>query len=440
MWSKITDYISFFFKMLKKHGIFGRKEQVKFIFRKYIDAEWVWKDVDQTEAKQLYRKICKQYSEIRLHVIYTSHRIGEYISRYLMAVEDSKNNAEKGILDVFFLGDYIHHNSRLTTIMGRNIHIIDEKNTDTWGYVLTHFHKVKFYRYLSDYRFRNIKRSLNPQNTAQYFLFTPEEEEEAKRKKELMGLHGTYVCVSSRDAAYLATTHPDVDNSYNDFRDSDINNLVLAVDYLADKQIMTVRMGRHVKDKVSFGNCIDYANKYYDELMDIALMKKCKFYIGDENGLCLIPEALNVPCAFKNVIPVFIDGWRAVPQNPLDLYIFKKYYSKGDNRFLSIREMTEIDQIVMSGGHILSRETSKKYAELGIEIIDNSAEEIRDLAMEMNARIDGQWIETEEDKELQNEYRNIFNQWAERWHYDEYAVKHANIGALFLRKNSFLLD
>lgn len=435
--NRITNYISFLFKMLKKHGIFGRKEQVKFFLRRHIDAEWVWKDVDQAEAKQLCREICKQYSEIRLHIITQSDRIGEYISRYLVAVEDSNNNAEKGILDVFFLSDYINHNSRLTTIMGRNIHIIDERNIDIWGFVLAHFPKVELYKYLSDYSVRKfLERSLDPQNTAQYLWLTPEEEEEAKRKKELMGIHDTYVCVSSRDASYLATAQPDVDNSYNDYRDSDINNIDLAANYLADKQIMTVRMGRYVRDKADLGNCIDYANKYYDELMDIALMKECKFYVGDASGLAVIPETLNVPCALKNVVPIFLDGWRAVPQNPLNLFIFKKYYSKGKNRFLSISEIVEIDQIVTQCGN----DINKKYVELGIEIIDNSAEEILDLVMEMNARLDGEWVETEEDIELQNKYRGIFNQWVERWHYDQCAVLQANIGALFLRKNSFLLD
>ena len=251
-----------------------------------------------------------------------------------------------------------------------------------------------------------------------------------------MGLNTPFVCVSSRDATYLATIHPEVDCSSHDYRDSDINNIAQAANYLADKQIMTVRMGRYVHDKAGFDNCIDYANKYYDELMDIALMKDCKFYVGDSNGVCIFPMALNTPYALKNVIPVFSDIFGSDPQDIQNLYIFKKYYSKIKNRFLSIKEMIEIDKIVISCGYGIN----KKYAELGVEIIENSAEEVLDLVMEMNARIDGEWVETEGDIKRQEEYRRIFEQWRKQENYRESEVLRAQVGALFLRKNSFLLD
>lgn len=420
----------------KRRGLLGRKEQVKFFIHNYLGVAWTEADVDQNQTKQLYQTVCERYTQIRVHLIRASNRIGEYIPRYLIAVEDAKRNAENGILDVFFLGDYVNHNSRLTTIMGRNIQIIDQKNGNIWGYILAHFPKVEFRQYFGDYLLRDNERLLDPQNTAQYLSLTPEEMEEAKRKKELMDLREPFVCVSNRDDAYLATTVPDEDWSYHDYRDSDINNFAPSADYLAEKGITSVRMGRYVQERVKFGNCIDYASKYYDELMDIALMQGCKFYVGDANGLCIVPMALNTPYALKNIVPIFMDGWGSHPQNVQSLYIFKKYYSKVNKRFLSINEMIEVDNIVAACG----REIDKKYAELGIELIENSAEEILDLVMEMNARLDGEWIDTEEDLEMQKKYHSIFEQWRQQVHYSESAVLRAKLGALFLRKNSYLLD
>lgn len=420
----------------KRRGLLGRKEQVKFFIHNYLGAEWTESDVDQNQAKQLYQTVCEKYTEIRVHLMRASNRIGEYIPRYLIAVEDAKKNAENGILDVFFLGDYVNHNSRLTDIMGRNIQIIDQKNGSTWGYILAHFPKVDFRNYFGDYLMRDNERLLDPQNTAQYLSLTSEEMEEAKRKKELMGLHDPYVCVSNRDAAYLAAIEPDEDWSYHDYRDSDINNFALSADYLAKKGITSMRMGRYVQEQVKFGNCIDYASKYYDELMDIVLMKDCKFFVGDSNGLCIVPMALNTPYALKNVVPVFWNDFGSFPQSEQSLYIFKKYYSNVYKRFLSIKEMMEIDNIVVLSG----KGISTKYAELGIELIENSAEEILDLVMEMNARLDGEWIDTEEDLELQRKYHSIFEKWRVQAHYSEGAVRRAKLGVLFLRKNPYLLD
>ena len=59
-------------------------------------------NIRKNEWIKKYQEIRKQYREIRVHRLWST-RIGEYIVRYLTIVEDSKKNAEKGILDVFRL-------------------------------------------------------------------------------------------------------------------------------------------------------------------------------------------------------------------------------------------------------------------------------------------------------------------------------------------------
>lgn len=397
-------------------------------------AQESWKaafNVKMNEYNEMYVQICKQYTEIRMHKLWSS-RIGEYVARYLSAIEDSEQNAKNGILDVFVLTDCIYHNARLSKIIGRNIQIVDQTNVYKWIYILSHFPKVEFTKYWNDYTYRSDDRIFMANNTVRFLGFTEEEEKEGEYKKQLMGLCNPYVCIESRDSAYLSVTEPELDYTYHNYRDSDVNKFNLSADYLYKHNINTVRMGRYVLNKVSFNNCIDYANEFYDELMDIYLMKGCKFYVGDPNGITMLPAVLNRPVAFKNAVPVFIEGYGSLPRNPQHLLIFKKYFYKKENRFCSVKEMMQIDKQVGVNGHI--------YEQLGIEVIENSAEEILDLVMEMNARIDGEWVETPEDIALQKKYQEMLKEWCEEESMKESALPHSRIGAMFLRKNSFLLE
>lgn len=387
---------------------------------------------NQDEYERLYQEIKENYREIRLHAI-CSGRIGEYIVRYLAAVIDSKKQG-KDILDLFILDDYDNHNVRLSEIMGRRLCIVNERNVLNWERILQCFPHVEFERYIDDYNYthnKNKEKLLEAKEVVRYFKITEEEEKEGEEKKRIMGLKGIYVCASSRDALYLKTTYPTRDCTYHDYRDSDINQLNLSAGYLSDKNIALIRMGRYVKDTVNFDNCIDYANHYYDELMDIILSRDCKFYVGDPNGLLFLPMVLNRPVAIKNMTPVFLDS-ESFPYNPFNLFIFKKYYIKSENRFLSIKEMMQAEKKCRYDGH--------KYAELGIEMIENSAEEILDLVAEMNERLDGKWVETTEDVDLQRQFQTICAEWWQQEHYQKGTMLRMRVGAAFLRDNRFLLD
>lgn len=386
-------------------------------------------NLKKKEWKSLYKKIKENYKEIRIHELWST-RIGEYIVRYLTAKEDAERNAKKGILDVFVLTDCMNHNARLTRIMGRNIHIVDDTNVYMWQKILHRFPKVEFSKYWTDYSIKKNDRSRNADKVVQYFKLTTSEEKEGHAKMEAMGLCSPFVCISSRDSKYLSVLFPGLDCTYHNFRDSDINRIGPAAEYLGKKGIKTVRMGREVQGGVNFENCIDYANMYYDELLDIVLSKECKFYLGDSSGIIWLPMVFNRPLAFANLIPVFLDS-EAFLYNQYTLYIFKKYYKKDEKRFLSINEMMQVEKEVRYNGN--------KYAEFGIEVIENSEEEILDLVMEMNARLDGEWIDTPQDLELQRKYQSIYRTWCEQEQYQESATLHFNVGTMFLRKNTFLL-
>ena len=169
-------------------------------------------------------------------------------------------------------------------------------------------------------------------------------------------------------------------------------------------------------------NCgiIDYSTKHRTDFADIYLPAKCKFFLGNTAGLFLIPTIFNVPVALANLMLLLHPPFRTG-----DLFIPTKFYSKKEKRILTYREVIT--------GEILFFHSSEEYELAGIQVIENTPDEILDLAVEMNERIDGIWKETPEDEQLQNRFRALFPPDAVCNGYP------SRVGALFLRKNRPLL-
>ena len=233
--------------------------------------------------------------------------------------------------------------------------------------------------------------------------FTLQEEERGKKLLEEMGIDpkSQFVCLNVRDKAYLDKIHPYQDRanwSYQDYRDADINNYVAAAEYLASLGIYTIRMGFMVEKKFEIQNpyVIDYANKYRSDFGDIYLSAKCKFFIGSEGGLITIPWIFNVPVAYSNRVPVTaIAGWHRS-----NIFLPKKLWLKSQRRFLTFREIHDL-----GASHWFR---SEPYSQAGIDVVENTSQEILGLAREMNERLDGTWMTTEEEYELQKRYWEIW--------------------------------
>ena len=76
----------------------------------------------------------------------------------------------------------------------------------------------------------------------------------------------------------------------------------------------------------------------------------------------------------------------------------------------------------------------KSLIEGDIEIVKNTPEEISEVVMEKNQRIDGIWIETDEDVELQNRFKKL------RENVPKLQIQEGvRIGANFLRRYQHLL-
>ena len=261
-----------------------------------------------------------------------------------------------------------------------------------------------------------------------HLSFTPEEERLGREGLQAMGIpEGTlFVCFHSRDAKYMEVANPEDDPHIWSHRNSDIHNHVPAAEEMTRRGYYAVRMGAIVKEPLQTTNpmVIDYATNYRSDFMDIYLGAKCYFYIGDESGLNRVPSIFRRPLANLNSIP--IDDIHT--GGPNDLFILKKLWLPAEERFLTFRNIFD--------GGFNDFDVTEQYEEAGIEPVENTAEEITALAVEMDERLKGTWQTSEEAEELQRRFWSLFKPRFKGRH----GLLESRIGADFLRRNRELLD
>ena len=147
------------------------------------------------------------------------------------------------------------------------------------------------------------------------------------------------------------------------------------------------------------------------------------FFIAANSGPCAVTTIFRKPNAFVNVAPFF--GVMNICRKE-DMFIPKKYWSIKEKRLLNFSE------ILTNGVANLCK--TEQYIKNGIELIENTPEEIRDLAIEMEQRLNGTWEENEDKDTWQQVYQDILR----RHGFD--SGKMPRIGTLYLSKNSYLLD
>ena len=83
--------------------------------------------------------------------------------------------------------------------------------------------------------------------------------------------------------------------------------------------------------------------------------------------------------------------------------------------------------------------TTESFKSKGIKLVENSPEEIRDVALEMADRLEGTWIPDENDEKLQDKFWKIFTSESKTQFSAYGTVLHGEIraryGAKFLREN-----
>jgi len=264
--------------------------------------------------------------------------------------------------------------------------------------------------------------------TKPHLSFTPGEEAEGRRLLQELGVPTgvPFVCLCARDSAYDEATHYPWDLHglhRSDHLNSDIATHLAAAEELVRRGYVIFRMGAIVHAALQTQNprIIDYAKIARTDFLDIFLGAHCRFYVGDGCGLAAVPHIFRRPLALVNAIPLeYLWTW-----NPYDLFIPKKLWLRAERRLLTFREIIE------SG--VGRFQVARLYEEQGIELIENTSDEITALAVEMDERLQGIWRSTEEDEALQRRFWSIFKLGKVPTYI------RARVGAEFLRQNQALL-
>lgn len=262
--------------------------------------------------------------------------------------------------------------------------------------------------------------------TRTHLQFTPEEEARGQAGLRALGIpEGVpFMCFHARDPAYAKNLLPYFDGSYMDYRNSNIANYLPAMEMLSQRGYYAIRMGAAVSSPLKTSNSmvIDYASTARTEFLDIYLSAKCAFFMTTTAGLEKVPMAFRRPCAVANYVPMeHLPTW-----GPDDICIPKKLWLRKEERYITFREIMSSDLARTNRTHL--------YEQMGIDVVENTPDEITGLALEMDERLKGTWQSRPEDEELQERFWSLYQP-------SEYnGVFYSRVGAAFLRNNIELLD
>ena len=251
--------------------------------------------------------------------------------------------------------------------------------------------------------------------------------EEAKGADALIGMglpfDGSFVCIHARDSLYRKTMFPKGDYHRHDFRDSKIEDLMMAAEELTKLGYYVIRMGAWVEQPLNSENpmILDYATKFRTDFLDIYLSAKCKWWLGSTTGIACIPMIFRKPIAWYDAVPLeYCHSWSAH-----DIFIPKKIWSSSEGRLLRFDEL-----INTKAGRYLETD---QYHQDGLQVLSNTPTEIAELAIEMDSRLKGAWQTSPLDDALQERFWSLF-QGSEL-----HKVYRSRIGSEFLRSNQGLI-
>jgi putative glycosyltransferase (TIGR04372 family) len=226
-----------------------------------------------------------------------------------------------------------------------------------------------------------------------------------------------FVCVHSREPGYALH-----DDHVHEHRNSAIESYLPAMREIVARGGWCVRMGEPSSPPLKpMPGVIDYRHSpLRSDWMDIFLCARCRFFLGNTSGLFLVSSVFGVPVALAHMAPI------------------GAVYALGPNDLSIPKMVVDVKGTVWPFAKMFRSDASRSFsaeafARSGLRVVDNSGEEIRDLATEMMDRLDGRAKYTDEDERLQAAFRRLPG----ADHYSYGAV--ARIGRDFLRRHADLL-
>ncbi|MDI7184885.1 TIGR04372 family glycosyltransferase [Leptospira santarosai] len=363
-------------------------------------------------------RLVKRWKHIRFGY-FAASRIGHFVADAGIAFSEKKLTCGN-YLDFYFIEKPIS-NYQWLKMVSRNFHIYP---------FIKYFYKFdkmiwknsmhRFEPTATKYGSRDIQGTLQASSIS--MSFSKEEEKfcvdwlhnKGWRKEK-------FVCLIVRDEAYLQKTFNNQDYSYHNYRDSNIRSYRKSVEKLNQLGYWVIRMGKIVKEKMNYNHekFIDYPFlEDQSDLLDIWLMANSYFTITSGTGIDAVSDIYLRPMIYVNFLPLpTLNSWRYAITAP-------KFLSwKQKKRYLTLNEGLE---------HCYLH--SEKYQEAGILIEDLSEDDILNVVLELESRLNNSWVDFNGNEEFENKFWRVLSNWKNFSKYHGWLHPEARVGSYFLNK------
>ena len=329
---------------------------------------------------------------------------------------------------IFAVLDCESPNRAFTAMYGRVVPFLDDDRPLARGVIRYSFPLIRVERkYLACRQSDNQMTIWSESPPTLAFTDTEKQKGSELQKRFLSDPAKSFVCIALPEKSYyelkLEKEHPVSKSTdlYSTF--PSWNSYFPCIKSLNDVGLDVIRMGQSVDNAIDLSSCeiIDYASTSRSEFGDIWLLANCKFVIaGGSTGIFWPVSALNKPVLLTDSYGIFNTSY-----GQQDLKTPQLAWSRSEKRIMPFSWMIAQGE---GWGH------KKSLIDGDIEIIKNTAEEICEVVLEMDQRLNGTWIETDEDVELQNRLKKL-QEVVPKWQIQE----GVRIGAAFLRRYKHLL-
>ena len=244
---------------------------------------------------------------------------------------------------------------------------------------------------------------------------------------------GKFVCLNVRDDSDLKNQRGGRHRKFMKHtpRNADISTYLTSAEYLAERGYTVFRMGASAKDLISstHSKVIDYAtNGMRTEFLDIYLGAHCGFCISTCSGWDEIPKMFNRQIMFTNIIPILEIN---VLTRPVLIYP-KQLIDLKSNQILNINDALNMGLANQSDPYYFQKS--------GVGVVDLTSDELLAAAAEMSARIEGTFVETPEQKQMQARLKHILSTHPTLQPTPNYYPIRAEFVSCFLSNNQKFLD
>ena len=338
---------------------------------------------------------------------------------------DYNNHHAKKLLTIYYFGSKVPSNNFLREMWNRNLPSV----RGHWGWLINAITS----------KLANMNSSTDSTNIdLSGFLLSGTKPILALKRKHRSEIDliknlcngDSFVCLNVRDCAFMSATRTR-DLSYHNYRDSNISTYVKAAEALAEMGYTVFRMGAIVKEPLisKHPRVIDYAtNGMRSEFLDIFLGAHCTFCISTGSGWDSVPTIFRRPIMLVNHLPTFETSTITLP-----ITIFPKLLA--DQGALPSLSLTGVIQKDLATHH-----DSAAYADAGVEIRDLSSEELVEAVTEMAQRVEGTFVETPEQKEMQVKLKHILSTHPKLQPTPNYYPIRAEFASCFLSRYPNFLD